>query len=78
MYLLGDHSTDSATTSARLIYLYIPDSISDNIGNIISGQLDEMQKLGAQTSSDNLNNTMPVDPITDTHLTTYPYDENIT
>ncbi len=78
MYIKGIHSVKSATASAFLIYLYIPYYTDDDIINILTAQLDEMQKHGAQTSSDNLNNTMTLDPISDTHLTTYPDDEHIT
>ena len=78
LYFRGVHSTDTATTSAFMVYIYIPDSSANDIVNILSEQLDEMQKEGAQTSSDNLNNTMTMDPLTDTHLTTYLDDDRIT
>jgi hypothetical protein len=78
MYLTRVHSTDFATTSAFLIYHYIPDSIANDIVNILTTQLDEMKYHGAQTSSDNLNTTMTLDSLTDTHLTAYPHDEHIT
>jgi hypothetical protein len=61
-----------------LIKLYISDYATNEIVNIRMSQLDEIQKLGAQNSSDNLNNTMTVDPITDTHLATFLGDENLT
>ena len=52
MYLTGVHSTDSATTNAFTIYLYIPESITQNITNVIAAQLEEMHKQGIQTSPD--------------------------
>jgi hypothetical protein len=78
LYLTRDHSNYSATARAFLIYVYIPDPSGDDIVDIITAQLDEMQKLGIQTSSDNLNTTMTVDPVTDTHMTTYANDETMT
>jgi hypothetical protein len=43
MYLTGVYSTDSATTSAFLIYIYIPEATAEDIITIISRQLKEMQ-----------------------------------
>jgi hypothetical protein len=44
MYLTGVHSTDSATTSAFMIRLYLPESTPDDISNIIAAQLQDMHK----------------------------------
>jgi hypothetical protein len=43
MYLTGVYSTDSATTSAFLIHIYIPEATPEDIITIISRQLKEMQ-----------------------------------
>ena len=60
------------------VYIYILDSTTDDNINILSAQLEAMNKDGAQSSLDNLNNTMTVDPLTNTHMTTYPNDDHIT
>jgi len=44
MYLTGVYSTNSATTSVFLVYTYIPEATSDDIANIISMQLNDIQK----------------------------------
>ena len=46
LHLTEVHSTDSATACAFLVYIYIPYSTADDISNIMSAQLDEMQKDG--------------------------------
>ncbi len=65
-YLTCVYSTDSATTSAFLVYIYIPDSTVEG-----------MQKSGALTSLVNLTNSMIVEPLTDTHKIPYLDDEQI-
>jgi hypothetical protein len=60
------------------VYIYIPKATADDIANILSAQLDDMQKSGALNSTTNLTSSMTVDPLTDTHLTTYLDDEHIT
>ncbi len=46
LYLTGVYSTDSTTTSAFLIHIYIPKATPEDITNKISMQLNEMQKEG--------------------------------
>jgi len=76
-YLTGVNSTNSATTSAFTIHLYIPKSTPNAITNVIAGQLEDMHKQGIQNSSDQLQNTMTVGPIIDTCDTTFLDDEPI-
>jgi hypothetical protein len=77
MYLTGVHSTDSATISAFIIHIYLPDSIPEDIINIIAAQFDDMQKEGMQTFHDQLHSTMTADAISDTFDTTFLDDEPI-
>jgi hypothetical protein len=49
MYLTGVHSTDSATTIAFMIHLYIQDSTADDTTNIIAAQLEDKHKQRMQT-----------------------------
>ena len=70
MYLTSVYSTNSAVTSAFLVYIHIPEATVDDIANILSMQLDNMQKTGVISSADNHTNSMTVHPIMDTHLTT--------
>jgi hypothetical protein len=50
LYLTRVHSSYSAMTSAFMVYIFIPNSTTVDIINILSAQLDEMHKDGAQTS----------------------------
>jgi hypothetical protein len=77
LYLTGVYSTDSATTTAFLVYVYIPGATIDAIANIISVKLNEMQKAGAFNPTDDHTCTMTVHPLRDTHLTTYLDDERL-
>jgi hypothetical protein len=63
MYLTGVSSTDSATTSAFLVYIYISESTSDDIDNIILMQLNDMQKACVLNLADD-----SIGPMTDHHL----------
>jgi len=78
IYLTGFYSDDSATTSAFLLYICIPEASADDIATILSKQIEEMQKNGVLSSTDNYTNSMTVHPLTDTHQTTYLDDEHIT
>ncbi len=69
MYLTGIESTDSATTCAFMIHLYIPDSTPEDIANTIAAQLEDMHIQGIQTSPAQLQTTMTVDSFTNTHTT---------
>ena len=60
-----------------MIPLYVPDTTSDDITNIIASQLDDMHNLGIQTSSTQLSSTMTIDSFTDIHNTTFLDDEPI-
>ena len=53
LYLAGVHSTDSATTSAFMIHLYISESTPNDITNITAAQLEDMRNQGIQTSLTN-------------------------
>jgi len=77
MYLTGVHSTDSATTSAFIIHLYILESRPNDITNIIAAQLEDMHKQGMQTSHAQLQNMMTVDSVSNTFHTTFLEDEPI-
>jgi hypothetical protein len=76
-YLTGVHSTDSPTTSAFTVHLYIPEPTPDAINSIIAAQLGEMQKQGIHTSPDQLENQMTIEPIMETRDTTFLDDEPI-
>jgi hypothetical protein len=54
-----------------LVYIYIPEGTTDDIANIISMQLNEMQKTGALNPVDDYTCTMAFHPLVDTHLATY-------
>jgi len=43
-YLTGVNSTDSATTNAFTIHLYIPKSTPNVIANVIAAQMEDMHK----------------------------------
>ncbi len=60
VYLTCVYSTDSATPRTFLVYIYIPEATSDDIANIISMQLDDMQKNGALNSEDNHTSSMTI------------------
>ena len=77
MYLTGVYSTYSATTSAFLVYIYIPEAAYDGIANIISMQLNDMQTAGVLNLADVSTCTMTVNPLLDIHLTTYLDDERL-
>ena len=77
IYLTGVHSTDSATTSAFMIHLYIPKSTPYDIANIIAAQLENMHKQGIHTSSTQLHTTITIGAFTNTHGITYLDDEPI-
>ena len=63
--------TDSATTGAFTIHLYIPESTPRDITNIIAVQMEDVHKQGIQTSPDQLQTTMTVGPVTDAYNTTF-------
>ena len=71
------HSTDSATTSAFTIHLYIPDSTPGDITNVIAAQLEDMHKQGIYTSPARLQNMMTVDSMLNTFDATLLDDEPI-
>ena len=75
MYLTGVYSTNSATTSAFLVYIYIPNATTDDIVSIIFVQPNEMQKASALNPADDYTCTMTAQLQLDTHLTTYLDDE---
>jgi len=76
--LTGVYSNDSATTSVFIFYIYIPEASADDISTILTKQLEEMQRNGVLSPTDNYTNSMTVHPLTDTHHTTYLDDEHIT
>ena len=78
MYLTCIYSTDSATTSAFPVYIYILDATADDIANILSTELDEIRKNGALNSAENYTSSMTVHSFADTHQTAYLDDERIT
>jgi len=77
LYLTGVYSTNSATTSAFLIHIYIPEATPNGISSIITMQLNEMQKMGILNPADNSKDIMIVHPLVDTHHTTYLDDDKI-
>jgi len=77
LYLTGVHSTDSATTSAFTIHLYIPKSASHDITNIVAAQREDMHKQGIHNSPAQLQTTMIVDSMTNTYDTTFIDEEPI-
>jgi hypothetical protein len=77
LYLTGVYSTDSATTSAFVIYIYIPEATPSDITSIITMQLIEMQKMGILNPADNFTDNMTTHSLLDTHHTTYLDDEKI-
>ena len=72
------YSNDSATTSAFLFYIYILEASTYDIANILSKQLEDMQRTGVLSPTNMYTNTMTVHPLTDPHHTTYLDDEHIT
>jgi hypothetical protein len=58
LYLTSLCSTDSTTTSVFFVYIHIPENTADDIPNIISAQLNEMQKSGALNSADDHTSSM--------------------
>ena len=77
MYLIGVYSKESATTSAFLIHIYIPEATPDDISTIITMQLNDMQKAGILNPAESFTGTMMVHPLVDTRHTTYLDDERI-
>jgi hypothetical protein len=77
MFLTGVYSADSATTSAFLIHIYIPEATPEDIITIISRQLKEMQRRGILNPADNLSSNMTAHPLTGTLHTTHIDDERI-
>jgi len=77
IYLTGVHSKNSATTSAFMIHIYLPDSTPKDIINIIAAQLDDMHKQGIHASSAQIHNTTTIDSISYTFDTTFLDDEPI-
>jgi len=77
IYLTGVHSTDSATTSAFTIHLYIPESTPNDITNIIAAQLEDMRKQEIHTSSAQLQNMTTIDTMKNTFDATFLDDEQI-
>ncbi len=77
MYLAGVYSTDSATTSAFLFYIYIPEATTYDIVSIITAQLKEMQKASALNPTEDYIDNMTVHPLHETQLTTYLDDERL-
>ncbi len=61
-YLTGVYSTESATKSAFLVYIYILEIRADDIANVLPAKLYEMQKCGAPISNVSLTNSMTIDP----------------
>jgi hypothetical protein len=74
LYLNGVNSTDSATSSAFVVHIYLPDLTSQDIINLLAAQLDDMQREGILTSSEHLHNTTTFDATTDTEDTPFVYD----
>ena len=72
------YSNDSATPSAFLFYIYIPKASADDIATIFSKHLEEMQRNGVLSQTDNYTNSMTVHSLTNTHQTSYLDDEHIT
>ena len=70
------YSNDLTTTSAFLIYIYIPEATHDDISIILYKQLEEMQKTNVLSPTDTYTNSITVHPLTDTYHTTYLDDEH--
>jgi len=62
LYLTCVYSNESATTSAFLLYIYIPKASSDDIANILSMELDEIQRNGELNPTNNHKSSMTVHP----------------
>jgi hypothetical protein len=77
LYLTGIHSTDSSTNSAFTVHIYLPNSTTVDIVNLLSTQLVDMQKERVPKSSEHLHTAITVEEFTDTHVTTYLDDEPI-
>jgi len=77
LYLTGVYSTNSSTTKAFLIFIYIPEATPDDIASIIFMQLNEMQKAGALNHADDYTGTMRVHRLVNTNHTTYLDDEQL-
>jgi len=77
LYLTGVYSNDSATTSAFLIYIYIPEATPEDISNILYQQLEEMKQQNILSPTDTYINSVTAHPLTDTHHTTHPDDDLI-
>ena len=75
--LTGVHSTNSATTNAFMINLYILESSSDDITIIVAAHLEDMHKQGIYTSFAQLQTIMTLDSMTNTLDTTFLDDEPI-
>ena len=77
LYLTGVYSNDSTTTSAFLIYIYLPEATPADISTILCNNLDEMNKNNVLSPTDNYNNSITAHLLTDTYHTTYLDDEHI-
>jgi hypothetical protein len=77
LYLTGVYSNDTATTSAFLIYIYVPEATPEDISNILYQQLKEMQQQNILSPTDTYVNSITAHPLTDTHHTTYLDDDLI-
>jgi hypothetical protein len=63
-YRTGTRSTNSPTTSAFMVYIYIPDSTTYTMIQLLSARFDSMQTEGLHASSAHLDTAMTLDPIT--------------
>jgi hypothetical protein len=77
MYLTGVYSKYSATTSAFLVHIYIPMATPDVIANIMSMQLNDMQRACVLNLVDDSACNITVHPLLDTIHTTHLDDERI-
>ena len=77
LYLTGVYSNDTATTSAFLIYIYVPEATPEDISNILYQQLKEMQQQNILSPTDTYVNSITAHPLTDTHHTTHLDDDPI-
>ena len=64
LYLTGVHSTDSASSIAFMVNIYLLVSIAEDIVNLLAAHLDDMQRERIHISSEHRHITMAVDATT--------------
>jgi hypothetical protein len=68
LYLTSVQSTDSATSTAFVVNIYIPESTLEDIINILAAQLDDMQREGVHISSEHLHGRKERNPLHRGHV----------